>query len=269
MRTPKERGTVSKILSLMVMLGVALGSRARPLYAVDGVIEVSETKIQASGGYPFTIAQAGSYRLTGNLNIADAGTTAIQITASNVTLDLNGFAISGPTVCSGTPPITPFTCTPSGGGSGVVATAGDNITVINGTVRGMGATGVSVGGHSRIEAVHAISNGGSGIGASFSSTVTGNTVNSNGGTGIGVGSGCTVSGNTVNNNGAAGISAQAGSTVIGNTIRGNGSLGLIFGGIGGASGYGNNVLTGNNSGGTQVSGGVQIGQNICSSALCP
>jgi parallel beta-helix repeat protein len=269
MRTHRQFGTVSRGVTLTLMLGIALVGWAIPSYAVDGVIEVNEVKVVANGGYPFKITQPGSYRLTGNLNVPDADTTAVQITAPNVTLDLNGFGIVGPTVCSGTPPITPFTCTPSGAGSGVAASTVDNVTIRNGTVRGVGGTGVSIGGHSRVEGVRIISNGGGGIAGNFSSTVTGNTVNSNGSTGISLGSGCTVSGNTVNNNGAAGITAQVGSTVIGNTIRGNVGLGLTLGAIGATCGYGSNVLTGNNTGGTQVSGGVQIGQNICNSALCP
>jgi hypothetical protein len=79
-------------------------------------------KVEGGSGFPFVISQPGSYRLTGNLTV-DQNTTAIQIGADNVTLDLNGFAIIGPTVCSGAPLI----CTPSGSGSGVVADQANNI----------------------------------------------------------------------------------------------------------------------------------------------
>ena len=41
---------------------------------------------------PYTISQAGSYYLTGNVDVT--GGTAIVITADNVALDLNGFTIS-------------------------------------------------------------------------------------------------------------------------------------------------------------------------------
>jgi hypothetical protein len=44
----------------------------------------------------FTIVESGSYYLTGNVAGVD-GKTTISITASNVTLDLNGFTVSGPT----------------------------------------------------------------------------------------------------------------------------------------------------------------------------
>lgn len=269
MRTHERDGrTPRRGITGTATLGLILLSLAAPVHAVDGVIEINQAKVQAGGGFPFVISQPGSYRLTGNLSV-DEHTTAIRITADNVTVDLNGFAITGPTVCSGTPPITPFTCTPSGSGGGVVADGANSTTVINGTVRGMGGAGINVGGHSRVEAVHAISNGGGGISASFSSAVSGNIVNSNGGGGIALGSGCTVSGNTVNNNGGPGISAQSGGAVIGNTVRGNVGVGLSLTAIGGESGYGNNVLNGNNSGGAQVSGGVQMGANVCNGAACP
>jgi len=47
-----------------------------------------------AAGFPVTISEVGSYRLTGNLSIGS--TDAIEITADNVTLDLNGFLIIGP-----------------------------------------------------------------------------------------------------------------------------------------------------------------------------
>ena len=53
---------------------------------------------------PLTITQPGSYYLAENLDLTGlpdpANTTAIEITVDNVTVDLNGFAITGPTVCS-------------------------------------------------------------------------------------------------------------------------------------------------------------------------
>jgi hypothetical protein len=71
------------------------------LYAVDGVVLINQSQALAGNitpgdapGFPVTISQSGSYRLTGNLIIPDANTTAIQITAENVTLDLNGLASS-------------------------------------------------------------------------------------------------------------------------------------------------------------------------------
>ena len=57
---------------------LALGSSAR---AVDGVVEINQAKALAGGvtagdtaGFPATISQSGSYRLTGNLTVPDADT---------------------------------------------------------------------------------------------------------------------------------------------------------------------------------------------------
>ena len=44
---------------------------------------------------PFTISSPGIYCLTQNLNQTDAETSAIQIDASNVVLDLNGWTLRG------------------------------------------------------------------------------------------------------------------------------------------------------------------------------
>ena len=82
--------------------------------AADGVIEINQAGAMQGGvtagdtaaGFPVTISEFGSYRLTGNLTVADAGTTAIEVTSGDVTIDLNGFIISGMTTCSGTPAVT-------------------------------------------------------------------------------------------------------------------------------------------------------------------
>ena len=121
------------------------------LSAKDTEVMLIDQKAAASGatpgdapGFPVTIAQPGSYRLISNLVVPDGGTTAIEITADNVTLDLNGFAIKGPNVC--TP--NPTRCTISGGaGIGVkavhpTAASPANVRVMNGTVTGMGGHGI-------------------------------------------------------------------------------------------------------------------------------
>src|SRR5947208_13936545 len=90
---------------------------ALPMYAVDGVVLINQSAALAGNvtpgdtpGFPVTISVSGSYRLSGNLTVPDANTTAIQITADDVTIDLNGFAIAGPTVCGG----SPTTCSTTG-----------------------------------------------------------------------------------------------------------------------------------------------------------
>ena len=211
-------------------------------------------------GFPLTISVRGAYKLTGNLVVNNANTTAVEITADNVTLDLNGFGIFGPGVV--------------GNGDGVLAVQ-SNVTVMNGSVRGMGRVGVYLQGNShRIENVYVTANGSSGIGMGGNSIVRGNTVILNNASGqslaaivtiSGSGAGSSITDNTVNSNTAAGIYANPGTTVTGNTVRGNSGLGLWLEN----AAYGNNVLSGNNGGAAQVSGGIQMGPNVCNTTLCP
>jgi hypothetical protein len=103
--------------------------------AQNGVVLINQATVAATGvnrstgGFPHTITQPGSYQLSGNLTVP-ANTDAIDIVANNVTLDLNGFSIIGPVVCSG----SPATCI--GGfnlpGIGVNGSGFSGITVING-----------------------------------------------------------------------------------------------------------------------------------------
>src|SRR5512139_2763385 len=211
MRRPAE--STQPWIAVGLLLGMAL---AAPVRAVDGVIEINQAKAKVGGVtpgdtplFPVTISQPGSYRLTSNLDVTDASarpngtaaenTTAIQVTADNVTIDLNGFMIKGPTVCSG----HPLTCSPTGSGLGIAAPAAAGSAVMNGTVQGMGSTGVRL--HpdlgSQAEKVRAVSNGFLSISAA---TVTDCTAFFNGQGGI---SAVTATGCTAYINGGRGISA--------------------------------------------------------------
>src|SRR6476646_11727515 len=71
--------------------------------------------------------------LAGNLTLVSVNNDAIQITANNVTLDLNGFTISGPITCTTG---LPFKCSTTGTGIGIQdpTRSRSNITMRNGTV---------------------------------------------------------------------------------------------------------------------------------------
>src|SRR5437868_1328427 len=112
--------------------------------AVDGVKLIDMAAAAAGGvtpgdepGFPVTISRRGSYRLASDLNVPP-NTTAIEITIADVTLDLNGFVIR---VLRGR--VVPTT------GYGVFADPG-SVTVMNGTITGMGYKGIEVGPNSRI-----------------------------------------------------------------------------------------------------------------------
>ena len=86
-----------------VALGVLALALARPALAVDGVIEINQTRAVAGGvtagdtaGFPVTISASGSYRLTSDLQVGTSANFGITIGAADVTLDLNGFNIVGP-----------------------------------------------------------------------------------------------------------------------------------------------------------------------------
>jgi hypothetical protein len=212
------------------------------MYAVDGVALIDQTHALAGGvtpgdapGFPVTISLPGSYRLSGNLTVPDANTTAILITADNVTIDLNGFSIVGPTICM-TDGRT-ASCNSTGTGDGVDAGSRTNITVINGTVRGMGNIGINIPGvgsfgfgdqgnkGAYVEKVHAVSNGGAGI-VVTSGMVIGNAAISNGGAGIFSSLGPVI-GNTANYNGLDGIDVLFGAAS-GNTATGNFGFGIFI-----------------------------------------
>jgi hypothetical protein len=64
--------------------------------AEDGVVLIDQSVVHASGGFPYTITRPGSYRLSGNL-VVSGNTDGIDVVTPNVTIDLNGFSISGQT----------------------------------------------------------------------------------------------------------------------------------------------------------------------------
>jgi hypothetical protein len=223
-----------------VMIALALAACV-PAFAVDGVVEINQAKVTANGGFPYMITASGSYRLTSNLvSGATPGAISIATTVTCcVTIDLNGFTISG-----------------TGGNAGIgagLAFVGSNptlqLTVRNGTVTGFGA-GIVAGNFARIENVHADSNVLFGIAVGDSSVILDSTANSNiqnGGincgnncvisgntannnvfgivciSGAAVGNNCAISGNTTNNNSSTGISAGLNSVISNNTANGNGS----------------------------------------------
>jgi hypothetical protein len=83
----------------LALFAAAMLAFAASAGAVDGIIEINQAKVLANGGsFPYTIAAANagqSYRLTGPLKVP-ASTDGIDVNAPNVTIDLNGFTISGP-----------------------------------------------------------------------------------------------------------------------------------------------------------------------------
>jgi parallel beta-helix repeat protein len=282
---------------LVFWLAIAIVATPLAALAADGTKLIDQARALAGGltpgdaaGFPVTISQSGSYRLSGNLTVPNADTTAIEVTADYVTIDLNGFAILGPTECTG----EPTTCVPTGTGDGIHANSRKAITVLNGKIAGMGSSGVALEGlfpadeGAIVRGVQSISNGQYGIRAVSGATVSGNVARRNGAHGIFVDLG-TVSGNTATSNGGDGIKAGGGGTVTGNTVVGNDGDGIEVGHglvsgnavlsnahrglfMGQSTGYLGNTLI-DNGAAHSVEGGFNLGQNVCGTsaarALCP
>jgi hypothetical protein len=263
----------------MKRLLLVLSAALVPVYAfaVDGQVLINMSTVLAAGGFPFRINQAGSYKLSGNLTVPDGNTTAIVIAHDNVTIDLNGFSIIGPVDCSAGIPC-------AGAGSitahGIVAGTDSpvqpyfNITIRNGTIQGMGADGVHLLGDSiLLEDLHIRSNGLSGIvvrspgPASSTSAVIfhHNTVQLSGSYGIKAYAGL-ITDNTISDSFIGIIVEVGGSTVARNVVLRSHFEGLA---LTRSDSYFGNTLVGNNSGAAQVSGGVNLGQNLCNTAVCP
>ena len=262
-------------LASAALLAIVSGSAL----AVDGVILIDQNKALAGNvtpgdpaGFPVNITQPGSYRLSSNLIVPNENTTAIQITASHVTLDLNGFAILGPTNCAG----GTLPCAGTGTGNGI-NTGGSNapdqfnITIRNGTIQGMGGDGVHLEGDSHlVEYLHVRSNGGNGIfiGSSADqgqSIVQHNTVQRNL-QGMLIVHGL-IRNNVVNTNGLIGLSLFGSANVSHNMVSRN-QVGMNY-----APQTRNLIYVGNlfMDNGTDVfaNGGHNGGQNVCSGAICP
>lgn len=253
---------------VLLVVATLLASATLPTQgAGGGPILISEPK-----QFPITISQPGSYQLSGNLTVPDVDTTAIEIASDNVTIDLNGFSIIGPFVCSDS------SCASPGSGYGIVTAAlqanYSNITVRNGTIQGMGKGGIFLDGIGVVvEDMHV-----AGI-AYFGIFVQGqnalvrhnnivmpcNPVNAGALTGIGIGAqGFLISDNIVTGcgqgTGVGNVAAISGS-VIRNVVS-NLRFGLF---LSSNDGYRENVLENQ----LNVLGGINFGQNLCGTAACP
>src|SRR5262245_40207879 len=200
---------MSRYLVLLFCAGVL--AFAPSAAAVDGVVLINQaTSVNGlpgcpHAGFPIVICQSGSYRLAENLTVGATNTNAIDITVNNVSIDLNGFTVSGPGDCVAA--TYPVQCTNIGTGRGINGSGSKNLTVRNGTVRGFGA-GVLAGPNALVDGVHAESNTdikSAGIWI-FDGLVIHCTTTANAGDGID-GSLGTISFSTASYNGANGISS--------------------------------------------------------------
>lgn len=249
--------------------------------ASDGVLEINQACALAgcfpgdAAGYPVTLANDGSYRLTSSLE--PAGADGIQISTLNVRIDLNGFTIQGPGDCNGTGGA--FVSCSGNAGIGVNADLGLGDSVVanvrGGTIRGM-TTGIGFFAVSdaTLEDLTIVECSGNGISLG-SGVARGLTLKRNGGDGISIfnlTSEYVVRDSDISINGGDGISAGGGTGLVrDNLVYDNEGYGLVSEFLSSPTtqpALAGNNFTGNDMG--QVRGGTQSGSNFCSpSGSCP
>ncbi len=176
-------------------------STGKTLTEVEPRTLINATNTPGSSGAVFNISQPGSYYLGGNIAVP-SGKIGISIGASDVTVDLNGYHVTGPSA--------------GGGGSltGISASGGSTgVTVRNCVVRQMGGAGIVLSDASRIEDVLVIGNASGGVSVGSHCQVTRVIADSNAGgtfgnSAIGVNTSCIVSQCVASNNTAVGFSGS-------------------------------------------------------------
>ena len=217
--------------ALLGLSGLALSFQG--VASADGVVEINQICAEQTGcfpsdppGFPVSLNQPGSYRLTSNLDLSTSPSlvSAIHLIGDGISLDLGGFEIVGPVVCTGLG--SAINCSPTGTDPGIAAFfSTEGARVMNGRVRGF-TNGVSSGARSYVRNVFVESNHNFGIVTGAGSIVIEATAHQNMNDGISVRSGSLIIESISSSNGDEGIDTQLGSVAVGNTSYDNGGDGI-------------------------------------------
>jgi len=222
-----------------VMIAIAVLA-STPVWAQRNVIEPSPEKLAAATRALTILRNPGSYVLVRDLVDNRAGFDGVQVTASNVTIDMQGFSIIG---------------TVAGTGIGINATGQSNVVIRNGIITGMSGGAIVTGANATIADITASGNSTAGAGNPAS---------------IQAGNGSNISDTSVTTGATGGIGCGIGCLVRGDVLQSNAGIGITLGDQ--TSGYSGNVLQANDSmtvGATgQISGGTSIGPNVCNGTAC-
>ncbi|MFT3684660.1 MAG: right-handed parallel beta-helix repeat-containing protein [Phycisphaerales bacterium] len=254
----------------------AIGATGKTLTEVEPRIAINAVNTPGDADATpstFKITQPGSYYLTGNV-AGESGKHGIEVASAGVTLDLNGFSVSGvPGSLTGVLLRTGGTEVRNGsvrgwGGDGVAAEGSVTVNrVIDVRSTGNGGTGIYAGNYSEVRNCMSVSNGSHGIAIYAFGRVEGCTSRNNTGDGINApNSGNIIINCLANENTGAGIKAGPSNTVTGSTATNNGQNGIELDGgvvrdclasING--GYGinlgsNSIASGNRAAGNTVGG---------------
>jgi hypothetical protein len=189
--------------SLMVYTAVAVAIFASTAALAHGGLELELATGPDAIRAKTIINKPGSYVLSRNLSDTGAGVDGVLINSSNVTLDLQGYVITGA----------------SGTANGIEVAAGlTNVVILDGIITGFGGAGVLAG-------------------SDTATNISGLTVQGNG-TGISCGIGSLVQSNIIQGNLGEGLSfSDTTSGFLGNILQGNdsntspGTTGQVTGGI--------------------------------------
>ncbi len=244
-----------------------------PAHAVDGEILITQAKALAGNvspgdtpGFPVTLSIPGKYKLAGSLNVP-GNTHGIEISSDFVTLDLNGFGIFGPVVC--TNDATNMVCMPNGN---TVAVLGQNrigTTVRNGFVNGFdwGVNGLGDTGLAEDLAISDISS--TAISMGSGGIARGNRLYRVRG---GISSAGLVLNNAARLIGHTGIYLHTGGLAIGNRVSFVGSTGIDAYAQGNAAAVVHNSVTSDYGPGDGITSGVSLGgsdtSNLCEFQAC-
>jgi hypothetical protein len=202
-------------------------------------IQPSSESVAAATKAVTILRAPGSYVLVRNLVDNRAGFDAVEVTASDVTIDMQGFSIIGS----------------SGTGIGINATGVSNVVIRNGIITGMGGGAIVTGTNANISGITASGNSTAGITNPPS---------------IQAGNGSNISNNTVTTGNTGGIGCALACLVRGNVLQSNAGVGITLTDV--TSGYSGNILQGNDGntvGSTgQILGGTSIGPSVCNGTSC-
>jgi hypothetical protein len=255
----------SRIVTTCASLGLALGAIAlagpldppagpvAPTYKTLAEVEprtaVNAANTPGDADSVFRISEPGSYYLTGNIT-GVSGKSAIEVTASNVTIDLMGFTLQGV----------------AGSLDGIRTDGSRNaLTIRNGFITGFGEDGIDPlqGGFGEacvVESVDIAQNGANGIRLNNRGVTRRCSVRLNGADGIVARSGCLVDSCTVHQNAGRGISVALGCNVVRCISRQNTLVGIQSQGTGSIVDC---VTRDNQAGGILARDGCTVRGNTC------
>jgi hypothetical protein len=191
--------TVSRVAIVSASLALAIFNSA-PIFAQQKPLVIEPNMVASAAAKALSVInKPGSYVLNKNISTGRANADAVDVNASNVTLDLQGFSIIS---------------TSSNTADAINATGQTNVIIRNGTISGFGGTAIVGGTAANISGITASGNG----------------------NGITCGIGCVARDNVIQGNTGVGmIFSDTTSGYVGNVLQGNdqntvGAAGQVSGG---------------------------------------